>query len=414
MTAVFLCSAQSHHQYAQKKARIGAVHELGDRTLSIENRTRPVRMRQQRCPSRWGFSGQTGVTMSTGIHWTIKGAAVAAALALAACSKPPTVETFTISETAVRPPPSFEATIQTDTVVELAFAIAGTVEAITAEPDKPIKAGDPIARLDPTPVQVAIRDAEADLQSATDALAAKESDIERLKLIDESAEESAKAQMELEALKVRVEQSEAGLADTRAMLADTMIAAPFDGVAVGVSAEPFNEVGSGETVATVYAWEGLRADFQVLETNTDQITVGDSVSIAVSPISATVEGLVTEIAGVATSDTGAFAARATPSELPDTVRAGMSAVVTLIEAGPPEVIGVVVPASAVQAGADGGESFVFKYDSEAEKVTKTSVEVTETDDKNIVVGVGLEIGDRVVISDSSALSDGETVTVATN
>ncbi|MCP4384776.1 MAG: efflux RND transporter periplasmic adaptor subunit [Hyphomicrobiales bacterium] len=352
--------------------------------------------------------------MSGRIVWATKSGVIAAAIALAGCSRPPTVETFTIDETVTRPPPSFEATIQTESVVELSFSIAGTVEAITAEVDKPVMSGDVIARLDPAPVQLAIHDAEAALQSAQDALAAKESDIQRLELVDTDlvpADDPEKTQADLYAAKERVEQAQAELVVAQAMIEDTEIVAPFDGVIVGISAEPFNQVGVGETVATAYAWDGLRADFQLLGTTGGAVAVGDAVSIDMPDIKATVDGLITEIAGVATADTGAFAAKATPLELPDAARAGMDAIVMLVEDGPPEVLGVLVPASAIEAGPDGGDSTVFKYDPETSKVSKISVEVTETRDKSVVIGSGLAVGDVVVTGDTSALSDGETVTL---
>ncbi|WP_421726614.1 efflux RND transporter periplasmic adaptor subunit [Bauldia sp.] len=358
--------------------------------------------------------------MATRTVAPLAASAVVFAVFLSACGRAPTVETAEITETAFQPPPTFDATVESDTIVDLSFPIAGTVKAIVVDAEGAVSAGEPVARLDPAPVEGAIRDAEAELQKARDALAAKEADIQRLGLLEGEPvppPDPEQLQQELEAVQLRVDEARVALEATRRLIGDTEILAPFDGVVATIATAAFNSVGAGETVATAYAWDSVGVSLDLAEPDLERIGVNEAVSIAIPDIDLTVDGTVAAIAADETESGGTVVGWVSLMVIPDTIRTGMKATVTVIEPGPPEAIGVFVPLSAIIAGSDGGSDSVFKYDSTSETVTKVDVTVGEKRDNAAVVSNGLAIGDVVVtgVVDGavSSLSDDESVSVAT-
>jgi len=306
----------------------------------------------------------------------------------------------------------------------LAFEVGGTVLEVVVRLGDEVKRGDVLARLDPEPFELAVRDAEAELADIVARKQAAEANYQRTRELFEadvaSRQELDRDTARRESTASRVEAARARLNLTQRDLRRSVLRAPFDGSISVREVDPAMELASGQVVFEMDSREsGLRIEVQIPETLISRVERGAEVEVqfpsALSSSGETPEAparaTISEV-GTRAGSGNAFPVRADFIEPPAGVRPGMTAEVKLslaqVDAKALGIDGFLVPFSAVHVGAN--EQFsVFVFDQGSSSVRRRPVETGGVRDNDVAVLLGLEHGDVIATAGVSFLSDGQTV-----
>ena len=142
-----------------------------------------------------------------------------------------TVDKGTVSETVTA-----TGTISAVTTVQVGSQVSGIISRIYVDFNSPVKKGQLLAELDPTPFKLQVQQRVADLQQAQVQMRNAEVQFNRSarllaeKLVPAADFDSAKANFE--GMKAQVDQSTAALSASQTNLSYTNIYSPIDGVVV--------------------------------------------------------------------------------------------------------------------------------------------------------------------------------------
>lgn len=316
--------------------------------------------------------------------------------------------------------------------------VTGKVMEVFVEEGKAVRRGQVLARLDDSQVRAALAVAEAQVGAARRVAAEDEARLREAELTLKRREDLLKqgvvgraeldsAEAQVDSLKARialaqqqVEVAESQVAMQRTNLADMVVRAPFDGVAISKDAQP------GEMISPVSAGGGFTrtgictiVDMSSLEVEVD---VSESYINRVSP-GQPVEAILDAYpdwripAHVITSVPSADRQKATvkvrigfekldPRILPDMgVKVSFLAERSAEEAAAPPRQRLIVPKTAVRS-ADGRDVvFVVKED----RVERRAVKVGGARGEQVEVVSGLTAGERVVVEGPASLADGARV-----
>ncbi|HWA15946.1 MAG TPA: efflux RND transporter periplasmic adaptor subunit, partial [Gemmatimonadales bacterium] len=165
--------------------------------------------------------------------------------------------------------------VRSEAVASLKAEVTGTVEEVRVRPGSPVAKGDIIARLDPRPFDLAVREAEAALASA------------KIRLQGNLAGDSIMLGKDQEELRQKntvavsdVPSAEVRLERAKLDREQAVITAPFSGVIDRVDISAGERVSVGQAIATVVDVNHLRVEAQVLEHDLPFIRVGGEASIS--------------------------------------------------------------------------------------------------------------------------------------
>ncbi len=141
-------------------------------------------------------------------------------------------------------------TISAVTTVQVGSQVSGIIQSLHADYNSPVKKGQLLATLDPTPFKLQVQQREADRQQSQVQMRNAEVQFNRSgrllaeSLIPQADYDTAKANFE--GMKAQVDQSEAALSASRTNLSYTNIFSPIDGVVVA------RQYDIGQTVAASF------------------------------------------------------------------------------------------------------------------------------------------------------------------
>ena len=319
--------------------------------------------------------------------------------------------------------------------------VTGRIIEVLVEEGMAVSEGQVLARLDDTTERSYLALAEAQLGAARGAQAELEVRYEEARLdLDRQRrllEQRLIGQADLDAAQAEADSLRARIANQREQvvvaereidvrrtaLEDTVIRAPFSGVAISKDAQP------GEMISPVSAGGGFTrtgvctiVDMSSLEIEVD---VNESYINRVSPAQRVVANLdaypdweipASVITTIPTADRQratvlvriAFDALGDPRILPD-----MGVNVAFLEAGPPPEEAIVeaeprlwIPSAALRT--DGGAQVVFV--ARGDTVERRAVTTGLEDGGDVEVLAGLAVGEQVVVEGPAELADGERVT----
>lgn len=290
------------------------------------------------------------------------------------------------------------------------FRDGGRVISVAVDVGDVLRAGDEIARVDPTQAEAALEAARASLRAAEAALAQAEQARERARNLLErgsgtQAELDSATQGYLTARAAR-DQARAQLATARRTAEDTVLTAVEDAIVTDRSAEPGQVVGAGQAIVTLASRAGREAVF--LTPDDPRLAEALGSEVAIRPLDDTTRFTVpvTEVAPVV-ARTGTVTAKAAID----------GAAASAFTIGEP-VLGelkltdapvITVPWSALTAGRDGPA--VWTLPEGADRVQLTPVEIEAYTSRGVELASGLAVGDRVVTDGSHALFPGRAVTI---
>jgi len=268
------------------------------------------------------------------------------------------------------------------------------VETVAATQGQKVKKGDVLATADSSDAQVALLSAQASLSAA------------QSRLTDDQANAKTPSSTILQD-GAQVASAQASADHAKAAASQSQLVAPADGLVIAVNILPGVNAPSGYAIEVESG--SLVAVASFTESDVNKLESGQPATISVTAVDASVPGVVASIAPAPSSATSgssssvggsqssvvAYAVLITLTSPPETVRAGMTATVTITTGSSTNVMRV--PATAVSGSASTGYTVrVIQSDGSASPVT---------------VGIGLVTSSYVEIT--QGLSSKDTVVTGT-
>jgi len=274
--------------------------------------------------------------------------------------------------------------------VTLSAEVTGTVREITFENGGQVKQGQLLVRLDTSSEQAQLEGALADAELARLTL-------ERARTLRKDV---VNTQAELEAAEARAAQTNAAVANLRAIIAKKVIRAPFDGrvgirqVELGQVVSPGSPIVSLQTVTPIYA------EFQLPQQALADVKLGQQVQLKVDVFpGASWEGTVTTINPEVDPGTRNVRMRATVPNPDGRLTPGMFASVEVLSEQQERVL--LIPATSILFAPFGDSVYVLETEKSADGTSEKLVAHQR------FVRTGERRGDFVAIV--SGLNPGETV-----
>ncbi len=205
-------------------------------------------------------------------------------------------------------------------VVRLAADVSGIVSEVDAKDNQAVRKGDVIFRIDQARFALALRQAEAQMESSKAALDMARSDLELYRKLGESSVTRQKIQQ----AETTVQQDEAAYnqavisRDTAQLNLDrSVVRAPVNGVLTNFSMKPGNYVTAGAAVTALIDSDSYYVAGYFEENKLDRIKVGDPALVYLmgskTPLKGHVDGVAGGIEDRERSDTSAQLANVTPT-----------------------------------------------------------------------------------------------------
>lgn len=345
--------------------------------------------------------------------------ALAAALLLAACSRPAppeepvrSVKLLAVGVGALQSSLEYSGEVRARVESRLGFRVAGKIVQRQAELGQRVRAGQVLAQLDPRDYQLAAEAARAQVASATTQRDLAAADLKRYQALKDqnfiSGAELERREASVKAAQATLDQARAQLASQGNQAGYTTLVADVSGVVTGVDAEPGQVVAAGTPVVRI-AQDGPRdVVFNVPEDKVGQIAAGSEVAVRGWAGSASMAGHVREVAASADAATRTFQVKVSIDGA-DAPALGSTVYVTpkaLSHAGIPAIT---LPTSALRQ--EGQATAVWVYDAASSTVKSQVVQIATADGNEAVVASGLAPGMQVVATGVHVLSPGQKVVV---
>jgi HlyD family secretion protein len=317
--------------------------------------------------------------------------------------------------------------------------VTGKIVEVNVEEGMAVRQGQVLARLDDANVRATLRLVEAQLEAARRAipetevrLAEAERTLKRREQLradglvtdadlDQARAEVQSLQARIAAAREQVTVAERQVALQQTELDNTVIRAPFSGIALSKDAQPGEMVspvsaGGGFTrtgISTIVDMTSLEIEVDVNESYINRVTAGQPVTAVLDAYPDwQIAGRVITMVPTADRQKATVLVRIGFEELDPRILPDMGVKVTFLreataaaDAEPSPT--ALVPTAAVRTA--GGASHVFVVRGDA--VERRAIQTGGTDGDRLEVAAGLSAGDRVVIAPPESLGDGTRITV---
>lgn len=326
------------------------------------------------------------------------------ALLLTACSEAPppanppkVVRALVIGEATGKEARAYGGEVRGRRETALAFRLNGKISERLVDAGAVVKAGQPLARLDPADAALQLQQADAQRQLA-------EADLKRYRDLQAKGFVSASA-LDAKDTAHRAAAAQAGLARNQAGY--TVLTADRAGTIAAVQAEAGQVVAAGQAVFRLAPDGEREVAITLPESDLGKLKVGQAAEVTLwAQEGQPVRGVLREIANGADPATRTYAARVSLPDVPARLPVGMSAVVRFPQAAGAEII---VPLAAIFQ--QGEQSAVWVIDAE-QKLQLRPVKVQRYTDSGAVLSEGVAKGERIVAAGVHKLVVGEPVRLA--
>ena len=291
----------------------------------------------------------------------------------------------------------------------LAFRLDGRMIERPVSVGDVLKAGQLVARLDPTIQQNALRTAEGNLSSLEAVL--REASItfwRQQELLKDGWTSRAKfdeAEHKLQTIQAQVDAAQAQVRIAEEQLSYTVLSADAPGAVTAKGAEPGEVVHAGQMIVQLARQGGRDAVFDVPEQLMRTGPRDPLVQIALAndpTVRAT--GRVREVAPQADATTRTFQFKVGIIDPPEAMELGSTVTGSIKLSAPP---GVEIPASALTE--TNGRPAVWVVDPQSKTVSLREVDILRHDPATVVISQGLETGEVVVTAGVQTLHPGQKV-----
>jgi RND family efflux transporter MFP subunit len=342
------------------------------------------------------------------------------ALLIAGCTEerndaPPPPRAVRVIEVAPQEAPlaSAEGTgrIEARNTASVGFLVAGRLVERSVDTGSTVKAGDLIARIDPTDFENKVTAAQSQVSAAQASVdQATPQEARMKKLLGDGFTTRAQyeaAQQALQGAQAQLEGAQANLKLAEDQLKYTHLLAPTDGAVTATGADTGQVVSAGQMIVQIAQQGEREAVFAVAPQQVGYAHVGMPVKVWLQDRpDETTTGPVREIAPNADPVTGTYEVKVSLPNAPDPMRLGA------IVVGRAEVPGglmVRIPSTALLQTATEPQVWVVTRPDNV--VKKRTVKVLRYDADSVVLADGLEKGDLVVIAGVNSLADEQKVSL---
>ncbi|HEY1110920.1 MAG TPA: efflux RND transporter periplasmic adaptor subunit [Opitutaceae bacterium] len=282
------------------------------------------------------------------------------------------------------------ATIRPAQRAAIAAQVTGVIREFPVVLGQSVRAGDLL-------VHVSAPETEARLAQARAQLAEAERIVARERKLSSTGANALDSVKDAEA---RVRLAQAAVSEAEAMLAHSLLRAPFAGTVVETQVLRGDLAAPGAPLLVLESTEHLRAEGALPESVALAFRIGDPLRVRTAD--GVLEGTIAELSLAADPVTRA---RALKVSLPaGKVRSGQ--LVQLLAPGP-AVSGLFAPAAAIRVSGQMEQLFVVSEGRASLRLVRTGA----SEDGNVEILAGVTEGEQVVIAPSIALRDGQPVTV---
>ena len=292
--------------------------------------------------------------------------------------------------------------------------VAGELSVVTAREGSAVRRGEPVARIDPLEYEVRVRERSAQLQSATSQVEQARRTLDNTRqlkernFVSQSALDQAQSNWEV-AVGAR-DAAAAQLALARKALADTVLAAPIDGVVAERFAQAGEKLPVDGRVLSIVDLSAMEIEAPVPAAEVGSVRVGQAVTLRIEGVAQPQVGRIARIAPATQAGTRSVPVYIALENRDPSVRAGLFAqgrlTVETREAA------IAVPQTALRDAA--GRSFVYAIVDG--RIVEREVRTGLRDDSGgltrIEILEGLAAGDRIVVANLGTLRAGAPVRVA--
>jgi multidrug resistance efflux pump len=185
-------------------------------------------------------------------------------------------------------------------IVELAPDVSGLVSDVLVHDNQPVRRGQPLFHIDAARFELALRVAQAQLDSRASMLAEAQREATRYHALNSLSVSQETQQQKTAALEQAQAAYQEALADrdtAKLNLDRTAVSAPVNGVITNFSLQPGNYVSAGHAVTALVDTDTLRVDGYFEETKLAAIHIGDPVTVTLMGHGSPLRGHVQSIAG---------------------------------------------------------------------------------------------------------------------
>lgn len=294
---------------------------------------------------------------------------------------------------------------------DLTFQVSGVIQDRHIEIGQQVLAGQPLMTLYSPSLQPAFDAARHRLeQLQADRLQAN-NELERLQTLYDRGviplQELEQQSTRLSSLSSAVSNAEATLEQSRSLLQEADLLAPFDGTVEELLLEPGEFVQAGQSVMRIASDNQLEVEIRIPAHLTEGLHIGQQLPVRNSLYNTNDEGVLTaSIIEIGRSSTGQSALYPVILTLPESsVRTGEALEVAIPRRTSPALV---IPMSAVMRSADGLTVFV----SNNNRAQRASVEIEQLQGEFAVVRPGtLMEGMQVIYAGITRLADGDLIEV---
>jgi HlyD family secretion protein len=205
--------------------------------------------------------------------------------------------------------------------------------------------------------------------------------------------------------RAQVQQAEASKSQVTANLDYGIVTAPFNGVVTRKHTEVGAMAGAGQPIVTLENTSKQRFSVDVPESSISQFKQGDRVTIRLDSIQQVINGTVDRVIPAANSNSHSFNIKiALPSNT-----ALMSGMFGRLELPGTLRQGITIPSSALMRRGQLEGVYVMGSNNQA---TLRWVKIGKVQNRTVEITSGLSLGDRIITTNLTQLSDGQAVTVA--
>lgn len=291
--------------------------------------------------------------------------------------------------------------------VDLAFRVGGKIATRLVDTGAEIKAGQPLARLDPADLELAAAASRAQLAAAESEQATARAERERYaglvarKFVSQAAFDAkdnafnnAQARLEQARAQSRISGNQSNYGT---------LSSEFPAIVTGVVADAGQVVSAGQAVLRVARPEEKEVAIAIPESRLAELKAAKSLLIGLwADPKLALRGELRELSPAADAATRTYPARIRIHNPPPELRLGMTARVALDASAESRLL---VPLSAVIDSGQGPQVRVVKDG----KVASRTIQVARFREDGVELSSGLEAGELVIISGTGKLVDGQDV-----
>jgi RND family efflux transporter MFP subunit len=301
--------------------------------------------------------------------------------------------------------------------VEVSFRVAGPLITLPVKVGDEVEAGQVIARIDPRDFEINLKNMQAQLAQGQAVVKRAEADLARLEGVRAknpdfvSQLDYDNAVQNRDSARANVAALDASVRAAKDQLEDTFLKAPFDGIVVDTYVKNFEDVHARQPIVRIV--DDSRIEF-VVNIPENLISLVPQVrdvrvefdAIPGEPVAAEVREIGTE----ASSTTRTYPVTLIMDQ-PEGAKI-LPGMVGRAYGAPPEGAmprGIEVPVSAVFAGEDSDQSFVWIIDEDSKTVSRRAVVTEDLTERGIRVTEGLEAGEWIATAGAHYLREGQPV-----